>query len=148
MPHVSGGLDHSPTARSSQHPSTTQQLLIDRDEVAADFLILVPPARPCGTFHLNILGCFGAVKGPDGRAIGIARFAAQSRGAACNAVRFIQPSTGSSAVRRSRLWAGVRVQRHRDDKRGAALRSLYNNFCPHLLGQNLDQARAKTGWLV
>ena len=41
----------------------------------------------------------------------------------------------SSAVRRSRLWAGVRVQRHRDDKRGPALRSLYNNLCPHLLGQ-------------
>ena len=54
----------------------------------------------------------------------------------------------SEAKKRFRLRAGVRVQRHRDDKRGPALRSFYNNFCPHLLGQNLDQARAKTGWLV
>ena len=55
----------------------------------------------------------------------------------------------SPSVQRSEaLWAGVRVQRHRDDKRGPALRSLYNNLCPHLLGQYLDQTRAKTGWLL
>jgi hypothetical protein len=55
----------------------------------------------------------------------------------------------SPSVQRSEaLWAGVRVQSHRDDKRGPALRSLYNNLGPHLLGQNLDHARSETGWLV
>ena len=36
---------------------------------ACRFPVLVPPARPCGAFHLTILGCVGAMKGPDGRGL-------------------------------------------------------------------------------
>jgi hypothetical protein len=48
-------------------------------------------------------------------------------------------------ARRSRLCAGVRLQGHLDAERGTALEPLYDYVRPHLLGQDLDQARAKTG---
>ena len=83
----------------------------------------------------------------DSRAIGIARFAAQSRGAVHRSAihSAFHPQQRRDSLR---LWAGVRVQRHRDDERGPALRPFYNNFRPHLFRQYLDQAGAETGWLV